>query len=199
MPKQEFSFEKGGPKRLVLSWKGVWKDFTITLDGQEIGKMNGQKELKQGGEYTLPDGSNLKVHLVQKYSGAELQILKDGEPLPGSASDPEQKFKVAYGIIFFIAGLNLLIGLLGLVFQSDFFFEMGWGLYQMIFGLVFLGLGFWARTKSSIALIIATAIFALDALLIFFSGGFNFAWILIRVLLIIPMYQGIGAVKQLED
>lgn len=199
MPKQEFSFEKGGPKRLVLSWKGIWKNFTITLDGQEIGKMNGQKELKQGGEYTLPDGSTLKVQLVQKFSGAELKVMKDGEPLPGTASDPEQKIKVAYGLIFFIAGLNILIGLLGLFLQSDFFFEMGWGLYQMIFGLVFLGLGFWARAKSSIALIIATVIFALDSVLILFSGGSNFAWILVRVLLLIPIYQGIDAVKQLKE
>lgn len=33
MPKQTYALETGGPKRLEVSWKGLYKDLTIALDG----------------------------------------------------------------------------------------------------------------------------------------------------------------------
>ncbi len=32
-------------------------------------------------------------------------MFRDGEPLSGSTSDPEEQLKAAYGIVFFIAGI----------------------------------------------------------------------------------------------
>ena len=106
IPKQSYSLEEKGPKRLEVSWKGIWKKFTVTLDGNVIGTMEGQKEINKGREYPLPDGSLLKVQLVQKLAAVELQVLRNGKPLPGSASDPEQRFKTAYQIIFFISQIQ---------------------------------------------------------------------------------------------
>jgi hypothetical protein len=35
----------------------------------------------------------------------------NGQPIPGSASDPQTKVKNAYGMVYFVAGLNLVLGL----------------------------------------------------------------------------------------
>jgi len=204
MPKQMYALEPGGPKQLEISWKGMWKDFTVKFNDQVIGTLSGQKELKAGQPFTLPDGSALSVQLVQKFFSAELQVLRNGQPLPGSSSDPASRLKNAYGIVFFVAGLNIVLGLIATLFQVEFLWAIGIGFFSIIFGLVFLLLGFFVKKRSLIALILAIVIFALDGILgLVFSvmagvepgiGG-----LLARVFLIIPMVQGIPAIRALKQ
>jgi len=198
-----YALEPGGPKQLEISWKGAWKDITIKFDDQVIGTLSGQKELKVGQQFTLPDGSALSVQLVQKLFSVELQVLRNGQPLPGSSSDPESRLKNAYGMVFFVAGLNLVLGVLAMLFQIEFLQALGIGLFSIIFGVVFLLLGFFVRRRSSIALILAIAIFALDGILGLVSSATNgvdpgVGGLLARVILIIPMIQGVPAIRDLR-
>lgn len=202
MPQRTYALEKDGPKRLEISWKGLWKNLTIRLDGNTVGTIPGQKELSAGQEFHLPDGSTLKVQLVtvKKFSAAELQVLRNGQPLPGSASNPETKIKGAYGVVFFIAGLNIVLGI-AVLFQIEFLQQIGIGFYPIIYGLVFLVLGFFVKRNSMVALIIAIAIFALDSILSFVyaaSQGSPLLAAFARFFLIIPMIQGIGAIKAIK-
>jgi hypothetical protein len=204
MPTQRYALESGGPERLEVTWKGVYKNFTIKLDDKVIGSFPGQKELKAGQDFALPDGSVLHAQLIQKLSGAELQILRNGEPLPGSAADPEQRLKVAYGIVFFVAGLNIVLGLIAILFQIEFLQAAGISIGSVVFGLIFLALGFLVKRGSAIALLIAIVLFALDGVLgLVFAivGGFNpsIAGIVTRIILIIPMVQGVGAIRALKQ
>ena len=48
MPKQLFALEKNGPKRLELSWSGMWKGFAARLDGQVVLSAEGSSDLKLG-------------------------------------------------------------------------------------------------------------------------------------------------------
>ncbi|MFN2110692.1 MAG: hypothetical protein ACK2UI_13590 [Anaerolineae bacterium] len=200
MAKLTYALEPGGSKRLEISWKGMYKDFMVKLDDEVIGELSGQKELKAGRQFALPDGSSLSVQLVQKLYSAELQILRNGQPLPGSSSDPENRLKNAYGMVFFVAGLNLFLGLIAWLFQVEFLQDIGIGFYSIIFGLVFLVLGFFVKRRSALALILAIAIFALDALLGLLAGGASYATgLVVRVILIIPMVQGVGAIRALKQ
>lgn len=204
MPKQLYALEPGGPKRLEISWKGLWKDFTVKVDEQRVGTLDGLNVIKEGQQFTLPDGSVLNVRLVQKFPGSELQILRDGQPLPGSASDPETRFKNAYGMVFFIAGFNLVLGLLAVVFEVEFLQAVGIGFYSIIFGLIFLALGFFTRMKSQAALIAAIVIFALDAILglvfsVMAGATPGATGLIVRGLLIIPMFQGVPAIRALKQ
>ena len=176
----------------------------MVLDGEVLGVIPNQKALKAGETFALPDSSRLSVQLVQKFYGAELQILRDGQPLPGSASDPETRFKNAYVMLFFIARLNIVLGLVSTVFQVEFLQSIGIGFYSIIFGLVFLALGFFTKMMSSIALIIGIIIFALDAILgVVFAvmAGIEpgISGLLARVFLIIPMIQGVPAMRVLRQ
>lgn len=124
----------------------------------------------------------------------------NGQPLPGSASNPQTRLKIAYGIVYFIAGLNLAFGLASFLFNIELLRHLGIGLGSTLFGLVFLALGFFVQRGSRVALILAIAIFALDGLLgIYLSisqgndpGG---AGIVARIFLLIPMIQGVGAIQ----
>ena len=203
MPKRAYALEKSGPKRLEVSWKGLWKNVTIQLDGETIGTIPGQKQLSAGQEFQLTDGSTLKVQLVKKLTTTELQVLRNGQPLPGSASDPETKFKTAYGMVFFIAGLNIVLGLVAWVFQVEFLESIGIGIYSIIFGVVFLVLGYFVQRRSVVALVMAIAVFALDGILGFVtaaSQGYSpsVVGIIARIFLLVPMVQGIGAIQTVK-
>lgn len=203
MPKQSFALEPGGEKRLEVSWKGIWKDVTVTFDGAPVGVIPDQKALSAGQEFRLPDGSMVKVQLVRKFTAAELQVLRNGQPLPGSASDPGTRLKNAYIMVYFIAGLNLALGLASLLFNVEFLQELGLGVGSIIFGLVFLALGYFVQRRSSVALILAIVIFALDGILgliLAVSQGYNpgISGILVRIIFLIPMIQGVAAIKALK-
>ena len=203
MPTQRYALENGGAKRLEISWKGLWKNLAIKLDGNVVGTIAGQKELKAGQDLELPDGSVLHVQLVQKFSSTELQILRDGEPLPGSASDPMQRLKTAYGMVFFVAGLNIVLGVIAGLFQVEFLYAIGIGWGSVVFGVIFLVLGFFVKRESMVALILAIVTFALDGILGFFlaaqQGATPTGGIIARIFLLIPMVQGVGAIRAIKQ
>ncbi len=204
MPKQSYALEAGGEKRLEISWKPFWKDITVTLDGNSIGTIPNQKALTSGQEFRLPDGTALKVQLVSRVTSTELQVLRNGQPPPGSASDPQIRLKYAYWVVYFVAGLNLVLGLISFLFNVEFLQQIGIGFGSILFGLVFLVLGFFTQRKSMVALILAIVIFALDGLAGLFlsaaQGGIpGIGGLFARILLLIPMIQGIGAIKALKQ
>jgi hypothetical protein len=203
MPKQSFALETGGEKRLEISWKGLYKDVTVSLDGNSVGIIPNQKALSAGQEFRLIDGSTIKVQLVSKLISTEMQVLRNGQPLPGSSSDPQARLKTAYGVVYFIAGLNLVLGFVSFLFNVEFLQQIGIGFSSIVSGLVFLVLGFFVQRKSTIALILAIILFALDGILgvvLAASQGYNpgAGGIIARIFLLIPMVQGVGAIKAVK-
>jgi hypothetical protein len=204
MPKQLYSLDPGGEKRLEVSWKAFWKDVTVSMDGAVLGVIPNQKALSAGQDFRLIDGAILKVQLVSKFTGTELRVLRNGQPLPGSASDPETRVKTAAGVVYFVAGLNLLLGIAAVVFQIQLLKQMGIGLFSILYGLVFVVLAFFVSRRSNLALILAIIILALDALLgvyLAITGDYtpSTAGFLARIVLMIPMFQGVGAIRQLKQ
>ena len=203
MPKQSFALEPGSTHRLEIQWKGLYKDTTLTLDGVQLGPVLDQGLLRAGQELPLPDGSLLKLHLVSNLAGTELRVTRNGIPLPGSASNPETKVGTAAGIIFFVAGLNLLLGVISLLTRSEFLASLGIGWFSIIFGAFFLVMGFLVKKRSMVALILSIVVFSLDALVgvigsIAMGGAPAIGGLVFRVFLIIRMVQGVGAITALK-
>src|SRR5262245_6582271 len=95
MPSLNLALEAGGPKRLRLAWNGVWNDLTVHFDEQPVATVPGPKELKEGRCSRLPDGSDLTVQLAKNLTAQELRVLRDGQPVPGSSSDPARRVRDA--------------------------------------------------------------------------------------------------------
>ena len=110
MPVLTYTLDPENPKRLDISYKVFWRGATVYLDGKEIGTAPGKQELTKGQEFKLPDGSVLKLRLVQSLMGSELRILRNGQPIPGSASHPDTTVKTAYWTLFLIGALGILFG-----------------------------------------------------------------------------------------
>jgi len=170
MPKRKYALERGGDKSLEISWEGHWKNTKVRLNGNLIGAIPNQKELAEGQLFQLPDGTSLRVQLVRTFLSDGFRVLRNDKPLPGSISDPARtRLAQSFGIIYFIAGLNIVLGFIALIFQVEFLQSLGFGINSVAIGFIFLVLGVFTQRRSIIALIIALIIYSLDIVLVLFS------------------------------
>jgi hypothetical protein len=204
MPSQSYALEKNGPKRLKLSWRGFWKDLTVTLDGKPIGAVPDRKALSAGQEFKLPDHSKLKVQLVSRAASTDLLVLRNGKPLPGSASDPLTRLKGATWMVYLIGGMDLVFGVVALAAGIPSLSEAGFGLGSVIYGLIFLLLGWLVSRRSRFSLILAIVLVLVEALtsmlLVSAKGSTpSVLGFMTRLVLMVPMVQGLQAIKTLSE
>jgi hypothetical protein len=204
MPTKSFALEKGGPERVEVQWRGNFKDFEVRLDGNLIGSFENAKELKTGKTFPLEDGSRLEVGLKPTGLGVpELTLLRNGQPLPGSATDPAQRVGAAAGMIFVVAGLNAILGLVALAFNVQFLQSLGIGGASIFVGAIYGVLGYFVKRQSFVALALAVGLFVLDGLALLFNvppgGTPPIGGILARFFFLIPMVMGFPALKALQE
>ena len=212
MPKQSFAIERNGSKRLELwwdvgwrtPWDIGWRTVIVKLDAIEIGRIEGgQKALQEGRQIALPDGRMLTIQLNRNWLTANLEVKINGKPLPGSSTDPEQILLNAYGILFVVAGLNIILGVVAWTFEIRFLQSFGMGPASVFFGLVFLILGLFTRQKNLVALSVAIMLFTIDGIVGFFvatsAGTINGAGLVIRLFFLIFMIRGLRAIRELQQ
>lgn len=205
MPKKKFILKENGRHTLELTWRAFWKNFTVYYDGAPIDEIEGgAKGMRAGKTLSLPDGSKLSVKLKQDILAAELEVLRDGKPLPGSATDPIQRVRQAYVIIFIVGGFNLVLGIAGIFFETELLYLLGAGWGTAAFGLFLLILGWLVKERQSQpALITAIVLYLADSLLgiaavIAADETPGIGGLIVRVLFIIGMAQGIKAIAEMN-
>jgi hypothetical protein len=162
MPSRSYALEEGGKKRLELSWSGFWSNFTVSLDGTPLGTLPRGQSLKDGQEFRLPDGSIIHIQLIQKPTGNYLEVLRDDKPLPGSDTNPRTILNTAAGVIYFFSGVNLLVGIIAVLFNVQWLQDYGIGFGSIIIGFIYLPLAYFTGEGSSIALLLAVLLYIVD-------------------------------------
>lgn len=202
MPTKTFAFDKGGPERLELEWRGNFKNVEVRLDGALLGSFENAKELKAGGTYPLEDGSTLEVKLATTALFPELTLTRNGEALPGSAADPEQRVKAAAGMIYFVAGFNVLLGLVATAFNVQLLQSIGVGLGSVLEGAIYGVLGYFVGQRSIVALGLAVGLFVIDGILLVASGSGSgsppVGGLVARFFFLVPMVMGFPALRALK-
>jgi len=205
MPSRTFALVKGGPKQLTVSWNYGWKNLVAQLDGKPLLTIPTSKELKAGREVQVGDGQILNVQLKQEFFGTALSLSINGRPLPGSGNDPQTRLASAYGVIYFVGCLSILLGILTEVFSVQFLRAIGAGWESVLEGLVFLALALWVHKRQSlVALALAVGLYALDLIVGIAAmasqpgttppaGG-----LVIKILFLVFMSRGFGAIKELR-
>lgn len=201
MPRKKYALEKNGPKEIEISWGFAWKNFTVRQNEQIIGTAGSQQELKDGCQFRLLDGTELSVRLNLGIGKTGLEVLRDGKPLPGSDSDPEQKIKLAFGILLFVAAVNMAGGIIVTAIFPEFLFV---GILIMFYGLLFAGLAMGVKKHLFAALIIAIGLLIADALAgLFFQAlshyNVSIAWIILRIVFLIYLFQSVKAMRQIKN
>ncbi|MBD3376174.1 hypothetical protein GF406_14150 [candidate division KSB1 bacterium] len=201
--KIEYPFEKGGPKRLKIQWKGTFQDITVELDGEQIGTFDNREHFLGGQEFTLTDGSMLSVRLPN--SGFSLPVVeKDGQRLSPCGHDPEKILQAVYKFLFMIAAANITIGILTIVNYKAFSDMPSAGWWCLPIGILFGVLGYFVKQRSKTALAIATGFFALNFILTMIFAvdlpkPYYFVMIVLRVGILFVLLMGFGAIKGLRQ
>jgi hypothetical protein len=202
---QKFAFEQRGDQRVVVRWTGMWKNVEVLLDGQVLGPpFPSFKTLKQGRGFPLPDGRTLHVKYVAgafKEQGLDLRL--DGRPLAGSSQDPREQLKSAAAVVYVVAGLSALLGILGMAGVA-FLAANGIGWPSLVAGVVLGVLGYLgARYRSRTAFAVAAGIILIDLVLslavsVEAGGRLPTTGIVIRVFILLAIYRGFVAVGQVS-
>jgi hypothetical protein len=202
MAKYQYSLEKGQPRRLKINTRFDFNGAIVYFDGIQIYDIPDGKTLKNGVDIQLPDGSPLHIQLQQKLPSFALIVTRYGAPLPGSNTDPATMLKVAYEILYFIAGLNMIGGLLGIITHDSFIALMGFGWASLIEGALYLVLAIFTQRKSKAALITAIVLYVLDSLFIFIGSATNGnnigGAVILRIIVLVAMFPGIKAIDELK-
>ncbi len=202
MPRHAYAFEPNGTKRLELSWGLFWKNFTISLDGQQVATLQ-PADVKQGHEVPLPDGTTLRVQLKRGFANAGLEVLRNGQPLPGTSTDPATQVKTAGYVLYFLGAVHSLVGAVALAFDVRILLKLGFGLSTIGFGFVFALSGFFTLKRSQAALITGITLYALDYVVglvwsLAAGGRPSLGGIGVRILFIVIMARGIGGIRALK-
>ena len=130
-----------------------------------------------------------------------LLITRNGLPISRSVTGYDNQMAVtnAAYIIYIAAMVNLILGILSIFVKIDAFAIFNFGWLNVLFGLIFLVLGFFARRKSIAAMILFIVIFGLDS--------FSFLWLfvqtgnyiiilafLMRIVFLAPVFLGLGEI-----
>jgi hypothetical protein len=203
MPKKAFALDAGGPPRVEIQWRGIWKDVRVRVDGNELAVIPNKGELERGRDIPLPMGGVLGVKLVSQFAAVELRVTRDGISLPGSASDPAERVRQAAYVLYFIAGLNLVLGLATELGGVEFLRSLGLGWASAAEGLVFGLLGWRTAKRSQIALMLGIALFGVDTILIVVggvqsAGTFPMGGLVARVLFFMPLIKGLQGFRELK-
>ena len=127
------------------------------------------------------------------------------EKAPSELVRANRWLKVAAGIVLFVAGFNLMVGLAALLIKPDAAPPVNIGYESIVAGVLFLVLGVFVWRRSALALGIAVALLAGEGVWRVIEawgkdgspialGGFA-----LRLLLIFLMLPGIGAIRLLKQ
>jgi hypothetical protein len=203
-----FAIESGGPKRLAYYHGSNYERFTLELDSTPVLVITTRIGLEAGREVQT-DAGLLRVHLTgNRFFGDKLLISLNGRAVPGSDGDPIERLKMASTAVFVIGGLVLLASAVGLV-QPDWALVGWWGIPV---GVAYVVLGWQVRQRHSMmALSLAFGLYLVDGLYGVESllhsqssggsaakSGFALGAVVVRVALLVPMFGGLSALREMR-
>jgi hypothetical protein len=200
-----FALVPGGEKRVVITIRGRWDETTAWLDGNLLGVMT-EKMLRAGQEFPAPDGSVIKFLLTKHlFPPDHLQVFVNGQPVAFENDDAKSQTHInnAYEIVYFIAFINIFFGILSFFVKISYLEPFNLGIYNVLFGLIFLLLGYFVQRKSAPALVLALLILILDGfagiILAIRSGSYLvIGSLLARIYFITPMVMGVDAILAIK-
>lgn len=159
------TIDVGGEKRLEIITNAKWRETEIKLDGSHVATLT-KNELYSGYDLKLTDGSILNIKLAKHVLQPDrIQITVNGQSIAPVLTrfDNERVINNAAGMVYMIAAINLIFGVISLFVKIEAFAQLKLGWQNIIFGLVYLILGFFTHRRSALALILFILIFGFDS------------------------------------
>lgn len=191
MPRAKYAVERGAPKHLEIAWTKGFEEVTVSWEEVVIEELT-RGDLDAAADVRLPEGTEIRITLKAASAlgnAKRLAIHSDGKPLPGTLDDPVEAAKQGGYILYAIAGLTALCGVVAMVTESEALASAGAGIFSLFAAGLFGVLGFFTMRGSRVALGLAIALYAFDwiagvALALAADVNPGLGGIIIRVILI---------------
>jgi len=188
---KQFSFEPGGPVRLRIVSKG--RGAEIFVDDARLAFLSG-RALAAGEHFTLADGSELEIAFRNGLWNGGWHVSRNGQPLPGTASDATQRMREAATVLFFCAGATALFSALGAA-GLGFALRLGLNAWTFLDAGLFLVLGLFTHRGSRVALWLGIALFVIESLWALPRAP---SGMIMRVFFAIVLVRAVPAANQLK-
>ncbi len=205
MPVKDYFLNSDKREKIEIEWKRNFSNCTVRFNNKEIIRINSKKEFREGKEFRIDYKTLLRVQLKKImlfFTVIDLTLNK--KPVPGSMNDPVKQINEVYGLVLFIAILNLLLGAVSILFSTEWLLNLGIGWYTLFYGGIFLILGFMIKRYSQLAMLLAIILMSLDIISVFilaFKGSSPVSpgsIILVKGMFLLYMLRGIPAIKRIK-
>lgn len=209
MPVKNYFLDTKKKEKLEVSWKRNYRHCIVRFNGEEVISINSRKEFREGKEVGLDYKTVLKIQLKKSmlfFTAIDLTVNE--RPVPGSMADPVKQINGIHGLILFIAFVNLVFGAVSVIYSPRLLTEVGIGWYTLVYGGIFLILGFMVKRFSQVAMILTIILMSLDIISTFimsFEGSTIVnpaSYLPVKVIFLFFILRGIPAInrmKQLND
>ena len=203
MPTRHYSLYQGEPEVITVYWSQLFSRITVDYKGENILTANGWRLLfGVGKNVRLPSGEEINVHTV----GLAPRITINDRPLPESPKSIRGKVHSNIILLYFAAGLSILLGILSFFFGETTFCGQDASGPLVISGLTLLGLTYWASKALSIVpyIVIIILITAIGGVAIFYYSSNEYwvevigATIILYIYLLYQLLQTASLVLQLR-
>ena len=205
MPTKTFYLDANHTEPLTAKWGLFYRNFTVSHGGTVLAPSNPDATIAQGRQYRLPDGRIFSAQHKQNTYPQELELLIDGQPVPGSGTHPVERIKQAWYILLILGILNIGLGVVAEFGHIEVLLQFGVGWGSIVEGIAYIALGYFGYFRTSVpALTTALVLLVLDAIVSItsaFSTGNSpaFGGLLMRAFFCVAVFRAVQAAQQLRN
>lgn len=166
MPTKTFYLDDARTEPLIADWGLFYRNFTVRYAGTALAPTNPEATIAQGRQYHLPNGRVFSAQLKQNTYPQELELLIDGQPVPGSGTHPVERVKQAWYLLLTLGILNIALGLVAEFGHVEILLQFGAGWGSVVEGIAYVALGYFGYFRNFVpAFTIALVLLVLDTVL----------------------------------
>lgn len=204
-----YPFQPGGEQGIEVVIRGAkWDEIFIWFEGKQVGVFS-RRAMRAGQELQLSDGSRLELKLSRnQFQPERLKISRNGQPIHRIVTEDMHQAVINYAgdAIYLIGFSTLILGVVSLFIRIKILEPMTFGWPYILFGLLFVVLGFFTRRRSMPALMLAILIYSLDGLVslfVLFSALASGSYILfgnpfVHIGFLVAMVNGIDGINAIR-
>ena len=205
MPSKTFYLDDARTQPLTASWGMFFRNFTASFAGTALEPLNPEATIAQGREYRLPDGRIFSARHKQNTYPQEMELLIDGQPVPGSGTHPLERIKQAWYVLLVLGILNVGLGLVAEFGRIEILLQLGLGWGSLVEGAAYIALGYFGYFRHSApAFTIALVLLVLDAVFavtsaISSSQSPGLGGLFLRAFFCMVVFRAMQAARQLRQ
>lgn len=206
MPTKIYYLDAARTDAITAEWGFfLYRNFTVHYAGALLPAINPEAKIAQGRQYRLPDGRIFSVQLKENNYPQALELLIDGQPVPGSSTHPQEQTKQAWYLLLVLGVLNIGLGLFTEFGQVEVLRELGLGWGSLVEGVAFVALGWLGYyRRSGPAFTIAFVLLVLDGIVsigsaVATSHSPALGGLFMRIFFCLIVFRGMKAARQLRD